>query len=152
LVGHIVVALNGVPVNGYANGPSTSSDVAADFAVIEMSWKDQPPDLLPEPERAAPADSWPGPEQEFLDRERARLEAEIATAQQRAADATARVAARRAELRESLRAELSVARESLGQMQRHHDASIAAVRATEQRSVERILAEARQLPQVQDVD
>jgi hypothetical protein len=148
-----VVALNGTPANGYADGSSTLSNDRADFAVIEMSWTGQPSDLLPEPEEPARAsDSWPSPEHEFLDAERTRLEAEIAAAQRRAADATARTAARRVELRALLRAELAAARESLVEMQRQHDSSIAAVRAAEQRSVERILAEARQLSQVHDVD
>lgn len=85
-----MVALNGTPVNGYANGPSILPNDGADFAVIEMSWKGQPPDLLPEPHAPTRAsDSWPSPEQEFLNGERMRLEAEIVTAQQRAADASA---------------------------------------------------------------
>jgi hypothetical protein len=148
-----VVALNGTPANGFAHGPSTLSSDPADFAVIQMSWKGQLPDLLPRPEApASPPENWPSPEQEFLASERMRLEAEIAAARQRAADASARVAARRAELRELLQAELAAARESLDEMQRQHDASMALVRADEQRSVERILAEARQLSQVHDVD
>jgi hypothetical protein len=137
-----MVALNGTPANGYASSP-----------VLELSWKSPPPVLVPEHEMSARAsESWPSPEQEFLDGEGKRLETEIATARQRAADAAARVADSRVELRKRLRAELSAARELLDEMQRQHDASIAAARADEQRSVDRILAEARHLSRVHDVD
>jgi uncharacterized membrane protein YqiK len=95
---------------------------------------------------AAPAvDSWARPEPDRFDDERARLEAEIASAKERAAEAKARAAARECEVRVALRAEVVASRGSLAEMKRRHDATITTVRAAAQADVERILAEARRL-------
>ena len=85
----------------------------------------------------------PDPSPDDLAAERARLQSAIASAKARAAAARERAASRELELRAVLHAELVVSRESLAEIERQHDVTIAAVRSAAQAEVERILAEAR---------
>lgn len=113
-----MVELNGTKLNGHAlNGKH-----------VNGSWV--PPSSLPnhDPDMSADHD------------ERARLVAEVAAANARTAAARERVAAREAEVRAALHAELVASRELLAEMERQHDVAIAMIRSAAQAEVERILA------------
>ncbi|MDO8362482.1 MAG: hypothetical protein Q7V88_06260 [Actinomycetota bacterium] len=79
-----------------------------------------------------------------VERERARLEHEIAAARMRAAVAERNAATRDAEVREALRAQLDESRAALARMEAEFQATIAQVKADADAEVKRILEGARQ--------
>lgn len=82
-------------------------------------------------------------EPELVDDERARLERELEAAQQRMGAARERLAARDAEMRAALRAEVVVAQERLDELERRHTDDLRSVREAGRAEAERIIAEAR---------
>ena len=154
-----MVALNGSPLNGTPlNGtpvlsrwlapptlPTDGHDVD-EVTYIDVVGMNKPrQDTSFTSEHAAPSSTdlipWPAPDPFEL--ERAQLVSELAIARERAATVRARVAGRQAEMKAALRAEFVAVRGVLDEMERLHDARIAAVRAASQTDVERILAAAR---------
>lgn len=95
---------------------------------------------VPAPSPAA--DPWPESPLDDFERQRPRLEGEIAAAKARTAAARQRTAAREAEVRAALRAELVASKDSVAEIERECDIAIANVRKAAQIEVERILAEA----------
>ena len=88
------------------------------------------------------ADPWPFPPLDDLEQERARLEGEIAAAKARAVAAKLRTEARDTEVRSALRADLLSSKESLVEIERRYEVTIAMVREAAQSEVEQILAAA----------
>jgi hypothetical protein len=78
-----------------------------------------------------------------LEQQRARLQAEIAAAGSRAQAARHRSEINDVAARSALRVELAATREQLDEMERRHQAAVAAIRESAKREVDRILAEAR---------
>ena len=126
--------MNGSPMNG---------------SPMNGSW------VAPSPAPSPAADPWPESPLDDFERQRPRLEGEIAAAKARTAAARQRTAAREAEVRAALRAELVASKESVAEIERECDIAIANVRKAAQIEVERILAEAWQLkaqrPEQRDV-
>jgi len=115
-----VVELNGTPLNGTRLHRSVST----------LDWT-RDADLI-----------WlPAVDESRVERDR--LRAEIAAAKARADAARQRSAAREAELRAVLQAELAESRERLAALEREHDATVASIREEARAEVERILAQAR---------
>ena len=157
-----MVALNGTPLNGTPlNGTPTNSRWLApstpptlptqghDFdevTYIDLVGINKPRQDASSASEHAPRSStdlipWPAPDPFEL--ERAQLVSELAIAKDRAAGVRARVARRESEMKAALRAEFVAVRGVLDQMERQHDARIAAVRAAAKADVEQILGEAR---------
>lgn len=80
---------------------------------------------------------------EAIEEQRARLEAELAAAKARLLAAKHRAAELDAAVKERMRAELEASRETLAEIDRQHDETIALVRRNAQTEVERIRAAAR---------
>ena len=80
-----------------------------------------------------------------LEAERARLEAEIASAKSRTAAARHRMAERDAEVRAALRAELLASKETVTELERHHQTELAAIEERAHAEVVRINAESRRV-------
>jgi hypothetical protein len=142
-----MVALNGRPMNGSWVAPSPAPHDGSSAPPVRMrAIADHPANAQSEVPVSSPAaDPWPDPPLDDLERQRARLEGEIAAARARTAAARERAAARDAEMRAALRAELVASKESVDEIERECDISIAKVREAAQIEVERILAEAWQL-------
>ena len=151
----IVVALNGTPLNGTPVkgrwiAPSTLPAVPTQshnvdgVTYIDVQGMDIPrQDALSATEQASSSANpspWPAPDP--FDLERARLVYEIAAANERVAGVRARIAIRESEMKVALRAEFVAARRVIAEMEREHEARIAAVSAAAEADVERILAEA----------
>ena len=154
-----MVALNGTPLNGSPlNGtPMTGRWLAPpmlpsqrhtidDVTYIDVAGMNGPSQQSSSATEQVPAPApdpnpWPAPDPFEL--ERARLVAETAVAKERADGLKARVARRESEMKVALRAEFAAVRGVLDEMERQHEARIAAVRAAAQADIERILAEAR---------
>ena len=140
--------LNGTQMNGRWLAPLTlpSQDHNLDgLTYIEVAGMNRPSQHSSSAsEQVSPSSSdpvpWPAPDP--FEPERARLVVEIATAKERAAGLKARLARRESEMKSALRAEFVAVRGVLAEMERQHDATIAAVRAAAQADVEHILAEA----------
>jgi hypothetical protein len=79
-----------------------------------------------------------------LDRQRARLEAEIVAAKTRAAAARQRAVERDTEVRAALKVEVEAAQARLADMERQHQVAVGMLRDAARGEVERILAEARE--------
>jgi hypothetical protein len=79
---------------------------------------------------------------EAIEEQRARLEADLATATARKLAAQHRAAQLDAEAKELLRVELAASRETLAEIERQHAETIALVRHNAQVEVDRILADA----------
>lgn len=79
---------------------------------------------------------------EAIEEQRARLEADLATATARKLDAQHRAARLDADAKELLRAELAASRQTLAELERQHAETIALVRRNAQTEVDRILADA----------
>jgi hypothetical protein len=80
---------------------------------------------------------------EAVEEQRARLEADLAAATARLLAARHRAAELDAAAKERIRAELASSRETLAEIDRQHEETIALVRRNAQAEVERILADAR---------
>ena len=89
-------------------------------------------------------DGWPAAQPDEFDRERSRLEAEIAVAKARTAVARHRVAQREAEVHAALRAEILDSQEQLAEMERDHESAVTAVREAARVEAARIIATARE--------
>lgn len=87
--------------------------------------------------------AWPESPKDEVDKDRLRLEGEIAIAQQRTAAAWHRAADADVEMREVLKAEIAASRERLEEMEREYEVSIATIREDSQAEVARIMADAR---------
>lgn len=79
---------------------------------------------------------------EAIEEQRARLEADLATATARKLAAQHRAAQLDAEAKELLRAELAASRQTLAEIERQHAETIALVRRNAEAEVDRILADA----------
>lgn len=79
---------------------------------------------------------------EAIEEQRARLEADLATATARKLAAQHRAAQLDAEAKELLRVELAASRQTLAEIERQHAETIALVRRNAQTEVDRILADA----------
>ena len=123
------MALNGSPLNGTAVNGSL-------------------PHLHPTPMQGVPvtasADAG-GPERTFgeIDDERARLEAELASASARVAAANQRLAVREVEMRATLHAELLASKDTLARLEREYEMAIAMVRQAGRDEADRVRAAAR---------
>ena len=80
---------------------------------------------------------------EAIEEQRARLEADLAAAKARLLAARHRAAELDASAKEQMRAELEASRETLAEIDRQHEETIAVVRRNAQTEVERIIADAR---------
>lgn len=87
--------------------------------------------------------SWAEPEVDETEVERARLEAEITLARQRAAVARQRAASRDAEVQAALRDELVNSRETLSEIEGKYEIAISMVQEAARLEVARILEDAR---------
>jgi hypothetical protein len=140
--------LNGTPMNGHRLAPPGlpsqrhNIDEVTYSDVTGMNGSSQQASSASEQVSAPSADPVPWPAPDPSDLERERLVAEVAAANERAGSIMARVARRESEMKAALRAEFVAVRGVLDEMERQHDARIAAVRAATQAEVERILAEA----------
>lgn len=100
-------------------------------------------------ERAAPnghavnGDASHGASVDAIEEQRVRLEADVAAAQARLLAARHRAAELDASAKEQMRAALEASRETLAEIDRQHEETIALVRRNAQTEVERILADAR---------
>lgn len=90
-----------------------------------------------------PMAPWGATAADDLEQEKSRLEKEIAAAKERAAAARLRTAARDADVRDALRAELASSKDVLTEMDRAHEVTVAVIREAAQGEVERIMADAR---------
>jgi hypothetical protein len=128
-----------------ATTPTQGHNIDDVTALDAHDTDDSPHDSLSATNDASPPSAnhlpWPAPDP--FEMERARLVSEIATVKERAANVRARITSRELEMKVALRAEFTAARGVLAEMEREHEARIAAVRAAAQAEVERILAEAR---------
>jgi hypothetical protein len=80
---------------------------------------------------------------EAIEEQRARLEADLAAAKARLLAAKHRAAELDASAKEQLRAELEASRQTLAEIDRQHEETIALVRRNAHTEVDRILADAR---------
>lgn len=80
---------------------------------------------------------------EAIEEQRARLAADLAAAKARLLAAKHRAAELDASAKEQMRAELEASRQTLAEIDRQHEETIALVRRNAQTEVERILADAR---------
>jgi hypothetical protein len=139
--------MNGRPINGSWVAPSSAPyDASGAPAAGMRAIADHPSNGQSEVSVPSPAaDPWPDLPLDDLEQQRPRLEGEIAAAKARTAAARERAAARDAEVRAALRAELVASKESVAEIERDCDITIANIRKAAQIEVERILAEAWQL-------
>ena len=133
-----MAGLNGTPINGSPINGASINGVKVGHAIA-------PYDLAQEADHLWPpaTDCWPEVPVDELEVERPRLEAEIAAAKARAAAARYRAADRDAEMRAALRAELLASQETLAEMERQHEITVAMVSEVARAEVARTLAEAR---------
>ena len=92
---------------------------------------------------AVNGDASHGASVDAIEEQRARLEADLAAAKARLLAAKHRAAELDAAAKEQMRAELEASRETLAEIDRQHEDTIALVRRNAQTEVERILAAAR---------
>ena len=129
-----VSGLNGTPMNGAS--PNCASMNGSRW---EHPSAGPPTDLEAEPVWSPTMGTWPGAEPDEFEVERQRLEAEIAAAKARTAEARRRAADRDTELR----AELIASQELVAEVERQHEMAVARVREAAQAEVKRVLTEAR---------
>lgn len=86
---------------------------------------------------------WPPNSFDDVDREKARLETELAAANARLAAVQQRAVVRDAEVRAVLQSELLASKETLARMEREYEMAIAMVRTAAETEAARVLSEAR---------
>jgi hypothetical protein len=123
-----MVALNGTSVNGeHVNGMGPDPGVSTKLGSATFAL-------------------WSQPQPSEFEIERARLESEIAAADERAATANARAAARESQLRTLLQAETDASDRAMADMELSYEAQIAAIRDEAQAEIDRIAAGRHQRP------
>ncbi len=134
------MALNGSPLNGTGFNGSALNGTGLNGSL---------PHLHPTPSQGipvTPSADVGAADRSFgeIDDERARLEAELASASARVAAAHQRLAVRDAEMRATLRAELVASKDTLARMEREYEMAIAMVRQAGRDEADRLRAAARQ--------